>query len=348
VEAKQGERLRLEGRWAVQHKSGECPASSPQEAPVAAGPTETPAPPAETAETAQEAPVNPAELSTEEAEALYDARYRRLGRFETQDDVYASRDVADALRAKGLAAVEGSSTMLTQLGRSAAEAIEVQRAQERELLAEELQAVSDRDRAQDVVSDEQLDMWAQGRLGEGYRKAADALRPLAPEMRPAVIREARAFMNTTPGWNFSGAVWEAAKNVPAGRTPGGDRADKLIAYDPNGTKAEANAARGGSWETFVNAAEEAPAVPVTVEWTGTYRGHHHGVMTLPGGADYKVTYAPHGTQYTHLAHSTGTKGGPPVARAQSLADLAGRLAGVLGLDGAPIVTQSGRERLTLR
>lgn len=363
VEAKQGERLRLEDRWAVQHKSGECPASSPQEAPVAAGPTETPAP---TAETAQEAPVNPAELSTEQAEALYDARYRRNGRFDTQDALYASDEVSAALLARGLAATEGTNTMLTQLGRRTAEAIEQQRAQEHKILADELKAVADRDRAQGVISDEQLGLWAQGRLGKGYRSSVDALSPLAPELRPAVMREARAFMNTTPGWNFSGAVWEAAKNVPAGRTPGGDLADTLIAYDPDGTKAEANAARGGSWKGFVNAAEaqgpqpaakpaeaaqeaqEAPAVPVTVEWTGTYRGHHHGAMTFPGGAAYKVTYAPHGTQYTHLAHSAGTKGGPSVARAVGLTGLAERLARILGLDGTPTVTESGRERLTLR
>lgn len=83
--------------------------------------------------------------------------------------------------------------------------------------------VIERDIADGVISDEQLDDWATG-ASKGHRNSVDTLRPLDPAVRPLVIREANAWMNTTPGWNFSASVWQAAKSVRAGRTPGLDRA----------------------------------------------------------------------------------------------------------------------------
>jgi hypothetical protein len=240
----------------------------PQEAPAApavAEETPEPAQPVQQAPSAPKEPVMIDDLTADEADALYAARYERLGRFETQDDVYAAAPVREALLAKGLAALDGTSVTLTKQGRALAREIEARRAQERERLAEELAEVQDRDRAAGVISDEQLDLWEAGRAGWGYRNSVEALRPVDPAMRPAVMREARVFMNTTPGWNLSGAVWEAARNVPKGRTPGGDRADMLMAYDPDGTKAAASAARGGTWTDFTNAAERAQeAAPAPV------------------------------------------------------------------------------------
>lgn len=83
-----------------------------------------------------------------------------------------------------------------------------------------------RDAEAGIISDEQLDNWAAG-ASKGHRNSHETLRPLDPAMRAAVVREANVWMNVTPGWNFSSSVWQAAKNVPAGLTPGADRAAGL-------------------------------------------------------------------------------------------------------------------------
>lgn len=224
-------------------------------------------------EEAQEAPqeVTAADLDAREADAVYDARYRRLGRFETIGDVYAAPEVTATLVRLGLAAHDGTGHTLTDAGRTVAEAIEEQRAQERAERAAVETAVTDRDRAAGVISDELLDIWERG-MHRGHSNAVPVLRPLDPAMRRAVVEEAHVYANTHEGWNFSSAVWEAAKNVPAGRTPGADRAALLMAHDPDGTKAAAVAERGGSFADLLSdaqaaqeAREEAPATVETQE-----------------------------------------------------------------------------------
>lgn len=76
---------------------------------------------------------------------------------------------------------------------------------------------------QDQITDQELDRWANnGSLGE--RKSAPFLRPLTPEQRRTAVREANVRMHMSPGWNFSGAVSQAAKDVTDGQTPCLDRA----------------------------------------------------------------------------------------------------------------------------
>ncbi|MFH8483024.1 hypothetical protein [Streptomyces sp. NPDC018055] len=190
-------------------------------------------------------------LAEDAVRAVYGARFERSGRFETPGAVYASGELGELLRGLGLVREDGSRLMLTERGVAVAEELEARRAVERAARAEELRVVEVRDRGAGVISDEQLDMWVEGRSGKGPQNSVGALRPLDPAVRPAVMREAQAFMNVTPGWNLSSAVWEAAKNVPAGRTPGGDLADTLMKHDPTGEKAAAGAARGQGWKSFV-------------------------------------------------------------------------------------------------
>ncbi|MFE6000228.1 hypothetical protein ACFQ6C_25765 [Streptomyces sp. NPDC056454] len=210
-------------------------------------------------------------LAEDAARAVYGARFERSGRFETPGAVYASGELAESLRGLGLVREDGPRLMLSERGVAVAEELEARRAVEREARAAELRAVEERDREAGVISDEQLDMWVAGRAGKGPQNSAVALRPLDPAVRPAVMREAQAFMNVTPGWTLSGAVWEAAKNVPVGRTPGGDLADTLMAHDPTGEKAAVGAARGQGWESFVGDAvaadgdRKAVSAPVSAE-----------------------------------------------------------------------------------
>jgi hypothetical protein len=116
-----------------------------------------------------------------------------------------------------------------------------------------VKAVADRDRAGGVISDEQLDDWARS-SHQGHKRSVEVLRPLTPEQRRAAYDEASTRCNVSPGYTLSSAMWQAARDVQEGRTPAGDMADKLMAHDPDGTKAAAHAARGGSWESFTRAA----------------------------------------------------------------------------------------------
>ena len=74
--------------------------------------------------------------------------------------------------------------------------------------------IEQRDAAEGVISDEQLDNWAKG-ASIGHLKAAPTLRPLTPAQRVTAVSEANLIMGTQPGWNFSGAIWQAAKDVLA-------------------------------------------------------------------------------------------------------------------------------------
>lgn len=94
-------------------------------------------------------------------------------------------------------------------------------------LSVKLDRVSRRDSADSLISDEQLDLWEENVSNKGYSAAADFLRPLAPELRPTAVLEANTRMGLQPGWNFSGAVWQAVKDMGQGRTPCLDEANLL-------------------------------------------------------------------------------------------------------------------------
>lgn len=94
-------------------------------------------------------------------------------------------------------------------------------------LSIKLDRVSRRDSADSLISDEQLDLWEENVSNKGYSVAADFLRPLAPELRPTAVLEANTRMGLQPGWNFSGAVWQAVKDMGQGRTPCLDEANLL-------------------------------------------------------------------------------------------------------------------------
>jgi hypothetical protein len=185
------------------------------------------------------------------SKAVYDARYEK-GR---QGRVYGP--VVEALRERGLVKLvpgiypHERQAVLTEWGIEMAGVVSIERGAAEQRLADERRAVckpvEGRDRAAGVISDEQLELWKTS-VSKGERNSVEALLPLTPKQRRLAVDEARAFMNVTPGWNFSGAVWEAAK---------------LLAYDPDGTKAAAVAARGGSWEGFVADAGRAQQAVVT-------------------------------------------------------------------------------------
>ncbi|MEU6362175.1 hypothetical protein [Streptomyces albidoflavus] len=266
---------------------------------------EKPAPAAEeAAPVAAPAPVSAGDLDAEQRKVLYGARFERNGRFDTPGAVYASDETTEALTAMGLVVCsEGGRTMLTDKGVRVAEEIEELRAAERQAEMDAERVVADRDRAAGVISDEQLDMWARG-ASKGHSLSVEALRPLAPEVRPAVMREAQAFVNVTPGWTLSGAVWEAAKNVPAGRTPGGDTAARMLAYDPTGHKAAAAAASGRGWEGFAADAiqaerETAPAVKPAAEETPEPVDHGAALVALSAKrGEWNVVAQPSGLRVT--------------------------------------------------
>lgn len=223
----------------------------------------------------QETGVTPQELDAEVGEGaaavLYDAVYEKY----REGSVRGDEGLVSGLANRGLVEFveghfgKGLRAVITESGRGVAKA-ESQRRYEAYVestreASEAEQAIEDRDRAAGVISDEQLDVWAADTVNKGRCNSVAALRPVAPEVRPLVMQEARTFMNTRPGWTLSGAVWEAAKNVQAGQTPGLDANATLMAYDPDGTKAAAQAGRGGSWQGFVAAAEgEAVAQRVEV------------------------------------------------------------------------------------
>lgn len=83
-----------------------------------------------------------------------------------------------------------------------------------------------------VITDAELDAWAVGGH-EGERKSVAYFRPLTPEQRRLAYREASTRMNTSPGWNFSGAAWQACKDVAEGRTPSLDFAKAMRDADQN-------------------------------------------------------------------------------------------------------------------
>lgn len=103
------------------------------------------------------------------------------------------------------------------------------------------------------ITNAQLDEWATG-SHMGYQNSVEYLRPLTPEQRAQAIDEAIVIQNTTPGYNFSGAVWQAVKNVQRGDRWGQAKADALMAYDPTGEKAAAHARNGGDWDGFASKA----------------------------------------------------------------------------------------------
>lgn len=86
------------------------------------------------------------------------------------------------------------------------------------------------------ISDATLDEWEQG-VHAGHRNSVRYLRPLDPDLRGRVMLEAHRRTATSPGWNLSGAVAQAIRDVPAGRTPAGDAVREWMAWDPDGTKA---------------------------------------------------------------------------------------------------------------
>lgn len=101
----------------------------------------------------------------------------------------------------------------------------------------------------DGMTDAQVDAWARS-TSRGESNSAETLRPLTPQMRSLVCREARTRVNVSPGWNYSGAVAQAAQDVLSGRTPCLDTSRQLMAYDPTGHKAAHAAATGRGWAGF--------------------------------------------------------------------------------------------------
>lgn len=74
--------------------------------------------------------------------------------------------------------------------------------------------VADADPDHWEITDAELDGWRTG-LAVGRSNAEPYLRPLAPRARAIVVDEAYTRMNVSPGFNFSGAVWQAVKDYPA-------------------------------------------------------------------------------------------------------------------------------------
>jgi hypothetical protein len=84
---------------------------------------------------------------------------------------------------------------------------------------------------------------------------ATTLQPLTPRLRRLALSEASIRVNTSPGWTFSGALSQAAKDVANGQTPCVKLNETLMAHDPSGEKAAQAARTGQSWETFRDAAD---------------------------------------------------------------------------------------------
>lgn len=75
-----------------------------------------------------------------------------------------------------------------------------------------------------VITDAQLDEWEAQTVHKGNRAAAPILRELTPAQRTVAIAEAHTRLNMSPGWIYSGAIWQAVKDLKAGRTPSLDSA----------------------------------------------------------------------------------------------------------------------------
>lgn len=116
------------------------------------------------------------------------------------------------------------------------------------------------------VTDADLDaLAARGSdFAPGPIREAEILRPLTPRVRALVRAEGMVWMNTTPGWDWSGSLWEARRNVLARKTTGRELNARLMAYDPDGTKAAEAAANGRGWDGFMaDAHTVAPVVQTT-------------------------------------------------------------------------------------
>lgn len=109
----------------------------------------------------------------------------------------------------------------------------------------------------DGMTDADVDTWARS-TSRGESNSAATLRPLTPQMRSLVLREAHTRMNVSPGWNFSGAVAQAAADILTGRTPCLDTSRTLMAYDPSGHRAAHAAATGQTWAGFLADAHTTP------------------------------------------------------------------------------------------
>lgn len=70
-----------------------------------------------------------------------------------------------------------------------------------------------------VITDEQLDEWEAQSIHRGNKAAAPILRELTPGQRTVAIAEAHTRMNLSPGWIYSGAIWQAVQDLKQGRTP---------------------------------------------------------------------------------------------------------------------------------
>lgn len=71
----------------------------------------------------------------------------------------------------------------------------------------------------DILTDAQLDTWKTSN-DAGKRNSEPYLRHVPAEYRNAVVAEAYTLMNMAPGFNFSGAVYQAAKTFQhSGKLP---------------------------------------------------------------------------------------------------------------------------------
>lgn len=117
------------------------------------------------------------------------------------------------------------------------------------------------------VTDADLDALAARGSGmaPGPIREAEILRPLTPRVRALVRAEGMVWMNTTPGWDWSGSLWEARKNVLSGRTPGRELNARLMAHDPTGERAADAAANGRGWDGFMADAHTVAPVEPTAD-----------------------------------------------------------------------------------
>lgn len=102
-----------------------------------------------------------------------------------------------------------------------------------------------------LLTDETLDMWATGKVGEGYKNAVQYLRPLHPALRRLAISEGVIWSNMGGGGRWSSAVAYGAREIAAGRCENIMRNQAVIANDPTGAKATAAAERGVSHSAYL-------------------------------------------------------------------------------------------------
>lgn len=102
-----------------------------------------------------------------------------------------------------------------------------------------------------LLADSELDVWASGKIGEGYKNAVPHLRPLHPALRRLAISEGVIWSNMGGGGRWSSAVEYGAREIVAGRCSNIMRNQAVIANDPHGTKATAAAERGVSHSAYL-------------------------------------------------------------------------------------------------